>query len=238
MKKSVVGQYVDGLDFDKLSEEFVKWGMKMIRVRSMGDNLGLLTPREGENMEELIKLNRVWFDSLFVSLKPSTKMVVASHKVVWVKCYGLPISLWNEECFRIMIGESVKLMSIDKSTLMWDNMEFTQIQVRIENHRYVRLVKKMRINEHMLSILLEEDHPVSTADCCNGHLYNHDSSDNVSSFETYVEESSFSKNSGEEENNHRDGEELRSKGKVVGGREEVGGDWKVQMSKASFGASS
>jgi len=53
-----------------------------------------------------------------------------------------------------------------------------------------------------------------------------------------VEESSFSENSGEEENNHWDGEELRSKGKAVGGREEVGGDWTVQMSKASFGASS
>jgi len=178
----------------------------MIRVRSVGDNLALLTPREGENMKELIKLNRVWFDSLFVSLKPWTKMVVASHKVVWVKCYGLPIYLWNEECFRRVIGEAGKLMSIDKSTLMWDNLKFARLQVRIENHRYVRFVKKLRINEHMLSILHEEDHPVSTADCCNGHLYNHDSSNSVSSFETYMEESSFFENSGEEENNHRDGE--------------------------------
>jgi len=80
-------------------------------------------------------------------------MVVASHKVVWVKCYGLPISLWNEECFRRVIGEAAKLMSIDKSTLMWDNLEFARLQVCIENHRYVRLVKKMRITGHMLSSL-------------------------------------------------------------------------------------
>ena len=44
MKKSVVGQYVDGLDFDKLSEEFVKWGMNMIRVRPSPPN----TKRMGE----------------------------------------------------------------------------------------------------------------------------------------------------------------------------------------------
>ena len=94
------------MDFDKLSEEFVKGGMNTIRLRYMGDNLALLTPTEGVNMEELIKTNRGWFDSLFVSIKPWTKMAVASHKVVWVKCYGLPISLWNEECFRRVIEEA------------------------------------------------------------------------------------------------------------------------------------
>lgn len=30
----------------------------MIRVRYMGDNLALLTPKEGECMEELFKLNK------------------------------------------------------------------------------------------------------------------------------------------------------------------------------------
>jgi len=153
-------------------------------------------------MEELIKLNRDWFDSLFVSLKPWLKMMIASHKVVWVKCYGLPISLWNEECFIRVIGEAAKLISINKSTLMWEKLEFARLQVRLENHRYVRLVKEMRINEHMLSILLKEDHSVSTIDYCKGHFYNHDSSNSVSSSETYVEESSFSERSGEEESNH------------------------------------
>ena len=54
----------------------------MVRVRSMGDNLVLLTPREGENMEELIKLNIEWFDSIFVSIEPWTTTRVASHKEV------------------------------------------------------------------------------------------------------------------------------------------------------------
>ena len=96
----------------------------------------------------------------------------------------------------------------------------------------------MRINEHKLCILLEEDLPYTAVDCCKGHFFNNDSTDSISSSETYMEESSFSDNSGEEENNQREGEEIRSRGKPVGGREELGGEWMVQMSKFYFGASS
>jgi len=48
MVSSVVGQMSPDLNFSQLREEFFKWGMCMVRVRYMGDNLELLTPREGE----------------------------------------------------------------------------------------------------------------------------------------------------------------------------------------------
>jgi len=64
MMESVVGRYNAELNFEQLREEFVRRGMSMVRVRSMGDNLALLTPREGETMEDLTE----WFDNVFVSL--------------------------------------------------------------------------------------------------------------------------------------------------------------------------
>jgi len=36
----------------------------------MGDNLVLLTPKEGERMEDLIKLNKEWFDNVFEVIEP------------------------------------------------------------------------------------------------------------------------------------------------------------------------
>jgi len=93
MEKSLVGQYNADMDFEQLGEEFVRGGMNMVRVRSLGDNLALLTPREGEDMEELVQLNREWFDSVFLSIVPWSAAHVVNHKVVWVRCFGLPISL-------------------------------------------------------------------------------------------------------------------------------------------------
>jgi len=42
----------------------------MVRVRFMGDNLVLFTPREGEAMEDIMKLNKRWFDNMFSSVSP------------------------------------------------------------------------------------------------------------------------------------------------------------------------
>ena len=34
-------------------------------MRCMGDNMVLLTPKEGHKMEDIIKLNKEWFVSVF-----------------------------------------------------------------------------------------------------------------------------------------------------------------------------
>jgi len=65
----------------------------MVRVRYMGDNLALLTPLEGDQMEELISLNKEWFESVCETINPWPESYVDGHKIIWVRCYGLPISL-------------------------------------------------------------------------------------------------------------------------------------------------
>ncbi|KAK8469885.1 hypothetical protein PHAVU_004G009401 [Phaseolus vulgaris] len=161
MENSVVGHFCAELDFEQLGEEFVRGGMNMVKVRSLGDNLALLTPREGESMKELVKLNKEWFDSIFISIKPWSTESVATHKVVWVRCFGLPISLWSKECFVRVLGEMANLISIDDATLSWENLEFARLKVRIACNRYVRVAKKVRINDHVASIYLEEEVPLT-----------------------------------------------------------------------------
>jgi len=92
---------------------------------------------------------------------------------------------------------------------------------------------KIRINDQTLNIFIEEEHPVAIAGHCKGSHCNCDSSDSISSTETYVEESTFSVKSDEEECDSRAKEERQSKGKVVGGGKEEGGQ--VQRSNVRFG---
>jgi len=202
----------------------------MVRVRSLGDNLALLTPREGENMEELVQLNKEWFDSVFLSIVPWSAAQVVNHRVVWVRCFGLPISLWNRECFAKVIGESNSLIAIDDTTLLWENLEFARLKVRVENNCFVRVAKKMRINNQVLSISIEEECPMASIGICKGYHCSFESSDSITSIESYVEESALSVKSGEEECNRKSGEERQSTGEAVGGGEEDGRD--DQKSKA------
>jgi len=150
-------------------------------------------------MVELIKLNREWFDSIFVSIKPWSVARLASHKEVWVRCYVLPISLWNKDCFARVVGETTTLISIDNATLLWENLQYARLKIRLEIDRYVRVAKKMKINDHLLSIFIIEEFSVFTFDQCNGSHNNYESSHSISSSETYVQQSVFSVGSGEEE---------------------------------------
>jgi len=38
-------------------------------------------------------------------VEPWSENHVAGHKMVWVRYYGLPFSLWNEDCFAKVVGE-------------------------------------------------------------------------------------------------------------------------------------
>ena len=198
MEISMVGQFREELDFEQLSDEFVKGGMSMVRLRYMGDNLVLLTPRENINMEELFNLNREWFESVFLNLEPWTAEHVADCKVIWVRCYGLPLILWNRDCFSKLVGEVATLVAVHDSTTMWENLEYARLQVRLPKNRNANMAKSMKINDQVLSIYIEEEHPAELGGQCMCIRNLYDSSDSVSSSETYVEETALRRCSGEE----------------------------------------
>ena len=198
MEASVIGQLRADLDLDQLREEFLKGGLSTVFLRSLGDNLVLLMPREGESMQALIKLNKEWFESVFTSFEPWSEKCIASHKVVWVRCYGLPLSLWNKECFSKVVGDKATIVSIGKATLLWENLEYAVLQVRMPKSQSVGMAADMKINNNLYSIRIEEEVICGNRGSCMCIYDDGGSSDSVSSSETYVEDTA-SVNSCEEE---------------------------------------
>ena len=203
-----------GKNAEQLVEELVSGGMNMLRVRALGDNLVLLTPREGEKMENFIKVNNEWVDCIFESIKPWSVSSGPSHKSVWVRCYGLSLPLWNEECFTKLIGDlapSAMLVGIDSFTESWENLEFARIQVRILKCESAKMAECVRINNQLCNILIEEEFPSWCGDSGKNVILSSVSSESVSSSETYIEETIFKGMSGEDENILGRGEEHLSK---------------------------
>ncbi|KAK7335224.1 hypothetical protein VNO80_27001 [Phaseolus coccineus] len=89
--RGVVGFIVADLSYNELYEEFIVGGMDMVKVRYLGDNMALLTPREGERMDDIIRLSKQWFESVFEAIEPWSVAHVAGHKITRVRCFGLPI---------------------------------------------------------------------------------------------------------------------------------------------------
>jgi len=145
----------------------------------MGDNLVLLTSREGEQMEDLVQLNKEWFESVFGVIDPWSESYLARHKIVWVRCYDLPLSRWNKDCFSKVVGKVASLVTIDKS-MEWEVLE------------YARLAKGMRINGQIHNISIEEEDPRGNGGQFNFPYNHYVTSDSVSSSDSFVEETLFS----------------------------------------------
>jgi len=184
MDRSAVGKLRGGKNVEQLVEELVTGGINMLRVRALGDNLVLLTPREGEKMENFIKVNSEWVDCVFESIKPWSLSSGPSHKSIWVRCYGLSLPLWNEECFTKLIGAlapSAMLIGIDSSTESWENLEFARLQVRILKCESARMEECVRINNQLCNILIEEESPGWYGGRGKNVISSSTSSENVSS---------------------------------------------------------
>jgi len=185
---SVVGWMSSNISFDTLSKEFVNGGMSRVKLRFMGDNLVLLTPKDGDRMDDIIKLNNEWFVSLFDDTEPWSESCVAGHKIVWVRCYGIPLTLWNEQCFSKVVGEVASLVKIDESTRLWENLEYARLHVRLPKACKVDMVKEFMINEQLCNIVITEEIPSKERGECSCHDDRYASSDSISSSDTVVEE--------------------------------------------------
>jgi len=163
---------------------------------------------------------------------------MANHKIVWVRCYGLPLPLWNEDCFAKVLGEMASLVSVGTSTLLWENLEYVRLQVRLKNRSNVRLAKRLRINDQLWNVLIEEEPPACYEGRHTESRYGPDSTDSMSSSETYVEEMVSSPKSCEEEVRSVFREDLRSKGEEEGGKVVEGGEQNAHKTNFFFKVSS
>jgi len=192
MKNSVVGFFSVEMSFNQVCEEFILGGLNMVKVRYLGDNMALLTPNQGDKMEDIIRLNKQWFKSVFEVIEPWSEEHIAGHKIIWVRCYGLPMSLWNMDCFSKMVGEVASLVDIDRATETWDNLEYARLQVRTLKSGSAKITKGMKINGQILNIYIEEEKPNFFEGKCKC-VYNHyASSDSVTSSESSMEGTNFS----------------------------------------------
>jgi len=207
------------LNFELLQEECFKGGMSMFMVRYLEDNLVLMTPKAIERIEDIVKLNNEWFQRFFEDIKLWSASCVEGYKVVWVKCYVLPLPLWSKECFSKIVGEVETLVDVDEATLAWECLEYARLWVRLLQSSKAEMSKGFRINGVVYNINIVEEVVTNGGEdpVCKCTLNHESSSDSVSSTETFVENKFFSVDShnlegGDEGGNWRRSEKTYGEG--------------------------
>ncbi|KAL9315723.1 hypothetical protein ACSQ67_016724 [Phaseolus vulgaris] len=135
-----------------VKESFIMEGVDFIRVRYLGGRVCALVGGIGWDDSKTLKNNKETMGALFESIIPWEESFAVDEKVVWVRCGGLPLSMWNRGCFERVAAQVGSLVEVDGSTPEFEDLEFA----------------RLRINDILSPIVLEEEIPsLNTCGCCS-----------------------------------------------------------------------
>jgi len=112
------------------------------------------------------------------------------NKIVWLRIRGLPLELWGRECFEKVITHMGIIISIDNETLLWHNLEYARVQMRLSLHSDVKMKARIKINGTLCPVLVEEELSLCASQRCCWRVKhesgcNEDASSKASSFKGF-----------------------------------------------------
>jgi len=159
LRNSFVGKLSDVGMVQVVKESFIMECVDFIRVRYLGGQYVLLTGESDGMVQKTLKNNKEMMAALFESIVPWEESFAVDEKVVWIRCRGLPLSMWNRGCFERVVAQVGSLVEVDGATLEFEVVEFARLRVRAPVGRAIHMVMDMKINDTLCQVVLEEEIP-------------------------------------------------------------------------------
>ncbi|XP_057418080.1 uncharacterized protein LOC130712264 [Lotus japonicus] len=117
LQNSLVGIIKDVTLLNNIQDMFVlAGGLHYVRARYLGDNMVLLTGEEGADVNEIWGQSGEWFDEHFSAIYPWRSDLTPEKRLIWLRCEGIPLNLWNEKFFQSVTREIGELIAIAGET--------------------------------------------------------------------------------------------------------------------------
>jgi hypothetical protein len=90
-------------------------GLQGIRVASLGDGMVILFSEVGMDVGGAIQ-KRSWWEGLLKDFLPWSPTLKSANREIWVRVYGVPLQLWNENVFRSLTEQWGTFIGLDEDT--------------------------------------------------------------------------------------------------------------------------
>jgi len=175
--------------WEDFQEELFSGRISRINEKYMGDDCVLLTHVNEDSPEKMVEENKAGLENLFHEIVEWSDSIILRHKHVWLRCRGLPLTLWNKEIFTNMVATQAReIVDIDEATLSLENVEFTIFKAKISITSEANFFKRIKINGTLHSVVLRKELSVSCS--CIGRRCNQ-SSESVTFIDSFVEGTCF-----------------------------------------------
>lgn len=184
LNKAYVGKVSRAGATYTLQEDFFREGYFGIKVTPMGANLTLLESTDEEEIPNLILEAKDWLLERFEDIRAWSPNEIDNERLVWVRCFGIPVHAWTEEFFTLLVAGIGEFTCVDDSTSNRERLDMARIQFRTRVHGFVNELFKVNINGLVFSIkMIEEWYGMQKGSSSSKEMSDYSDSDSFSSEE-------------------------------------------------------
>ncbi|KAL9276261.1 hypothetical protein ACSQ67_026191 [Phaseolus vulgaris] len=79
----------------------------------------------------MVEENKGDLGNLFRKVEKWSNKLLPQYRLVWVRCWGLPFSLWNKQVFEKVVAQAMEVVAIDEVTSSFEEIKYTKFKVRM-----------------------------------------------------------------------------------------------------------
>ncbi|XP_029125646.1 uncharacterized protein LOC114915299 [Cajanus cajan] len=164
LESSWVGRMLDLSLFDKIQETVVPYESRDIKLRYLGDDLVLITGLDEETIKERLHEEDGCL-SMLHSIQKWSPDVAVGNRMVWVRCYGVPLQTWGVEVFSKIVSIHGSFIKLDDDTSNFHRLDYARILIQSSDSKPIHFSDTMRVNGHIRRVSIIEEFGAQVATC-------------------------------------------------------------------------
>nr|KYP61461.1 hypothetical protein KK1_015951 [Cajanus cajan] len=137
LEGSWIGYLKDVTMFNKMKEAMLLNEPEEVKLRYLGDDMVLITGLEECKMQQKIKDEEDMFSTWFHSVQKWNTNLRPGNKLVWVKIIGIPLQVWNDECFAKAVAVLGEHVATAKETSSFSKLDAAKVFIRTGLNEHV-----------------------------------------------------------------------------------------------------
>nr|KYP44342.1 hypothetical protein KK1_034167 [Cajanus cajan] len=131
----------------------------------MGDDMVLISGVEEDDLKEPYSeaIRDMW--SLFHSIQRWTPSLVAGNRLIWVRCSGIPIHLWSQDCFAKVTSVFGTLILMDDDTSSFSRLDYARLLIKTSSILPIQHISEIKINGVIIQVRVIEDVTTNNGQC-------------------------------------------------------------------------
>ncbi|MCH83913.1 RNA recognition motif, partial [Trifolium medium] len=156
LKGAYVGYLVEEKDVQSIQNNLRMSGFHSLRVTAMGHKQILLWSDKADEVKEVVE-SVGWWCSLFESVVPWSPELITSHRVTWLRCYGVPIHAWGTDLFRALAFKYGMFIEVDGKTSQFKRCDVIRVKIVTKASKLIDSTMAVKVCDKRFEIRVIEE---------------------------------------------------------------------------------